>query len=63
MSKDKEQIRIVLEQAQRLEKTLPDWIYRVEQINRQQYERSRSLASFELEKTQKSEIIKKSKND
>ena len=59
MTKDKEHIRSVLEQAERLGKTLPDWVHRVEQINQQQYERSKILASSELEKNEKSESVKK----
>jgi hypothetical protein len=58
MTSDKEQIRTVLERAQKLEKTLPDWVYRVEQINRQQYERSKSLACAELETEEKSKDAK-----
>lgn len=50
MSEEKEQIRIVLERAQRIDEALPDWIHRVEELNRLQYERSKSLASSELEK-------------
>ena len=57
MSKEKEQIRTVLERAQRIDKTLPDWIHRVEELNRQQYERSKSLAFSELEKADKENTV------
>lgn len=53
MNLDKEQIKSVLERAQKLEKTIPRWVYRVEQINQQQYERTKQLAYSELEKEQK----------
>ncbi len=53
MNQDKEQIRDVLERAHKLEKTIPQWVHRVEQINQQQYERTKLLACAELEKEQK----------
>lgn len=52
MTKDKEQIKAVLDRAQKLEKTIPQWVHRVEQINQQQYERTKRLASIELEREQ-----------
>jgi hypothetical protein len=52
MTKDKEQIKEILDRAQKLEKTIPQWVHRVEQINQQQYERTKLLASTALEKNQ-----------
>ncbi len=54
MTNDREQIKAVLDRAQKLEKTIPQWVHRVEQINQQQYERTKLLASSELEEKQKS---------
>ncbi|MBP9092237.1 hypothetical protein KBI23_14505 [bacterium] len=54
MKTDKEQIKAVLDLAQELDKTIPQWVHHVEQINQQQYERTKLLASAELEKEQKS---------
>ena len=54
MATNKEQIKAVLDLAQELEKTIPQWVHHVEQINQQQYERTKLLASAELEKEQKS---------
>lgn len=53
MKTGREQIKAVLDLAQELDKTIPQWVHHVEQINQQQYERTKLLASAELEKQQR----------
>ena len=44
MNDEKAEIQSILERAQRLATTVPRWVLRVEQINKEQYEQTAYLA-------------------